>query len=112
MLWSINTPSASFLQIFVFQIGALWISHRIIEWKDNKEVAAMGPLMSLPSGKKYHVFCTHTKKHKETEQWVVATKDMLAPKGYSVFFDVVRLFFPFILFGVLTVKCRRTIFEK
>jgi hypothetical protein len=27
---------------------------------------------------------------KETEQWVVATKDMLAPKGYSAFFDVVR----------------------
>jgi hypothetical protein len=48
----------------VFQIGALWISHRIIEWKESKEVDAIGTMMSLPSGKKYHAFFTHTKKHK------------------------------------------------
>jgi hypothetical protein len=38
----------------------------------------------MPAGKSYHLFATHKKEKKQTEQLVVHVKDMLEQKGVQV----------------------------
>jgi hypothetical protein len=80
-----------FCLVFVFQVGALALSHAIVEYKERLESRALGPNMTLPTSKRYHCFITHKKELKETEEWAVHVKDQLRSAGFEVFFDVDNL---------------------
>ena len=62
------------------QLVALALSHRIIMWKQQRELET-GVLM--PSGKEFHAFATHRKLKKETEGMAIYVKDQLQATGRS-----------------------------
>ena len=71
--------------IAVSQIIGLFISQKVIEWKEERDRRKQGA--GLPQGKTYHVFLSHKKEKPESETLAVSLKDILASKGYSSFFD-------------------------
>jgi hypothetical protein len=81
----------NFAVTLVFQLGALKLSDNILRYKEASEVKGNGRVMSLPPNKTHHIFLTHKKEHKETEEWAVHVKDQLKTRGFEVFFDVDNL---------------------
>ena len=76
----------SYLIILIFQILALVVSHKIIQFKVVSFQKQHGS--SMPNDKRWHCFYSHKKEHAHTEQWVIAVKDVLWEEHHlKGFFD-------------------------